>query len=102
MMMQGSFLNRKPDWRVVWTKRLNNPIYNGTLTIISVIYSICLYKLDVDEISLLIINRYDMWIEMPSFILNAVFLTDLVANFIVQGIKQIYQKRKILLLELCL
>ena len=83
MLIQGSFINRRPGWRVVWTKRLDNPIYNGALTIISAIYSVCLYKLDLDETSLLIINRFDLWIELPSFILNAVFLADLIANLIV-------------------
>ena len=81
-------------------KFLFNPIYNGALTLTTMAYSFVLYYLNIDDEYLSL--NFTLAIEMPAFILTAIFLIDLIANCIVIGFARIFKERFTLVIEMVL
>ena len=81
-------------------RRLNNSIYNGSLTMLTIVYSLCLFDIDSDGPAEM--RELGVWIEVPALILTIIFLIDLLANFIVLGPKRVWKERRILVLEIIL
>lgn len=88
------------NWRLEWTKRLDNPIYNGglcTLNLFIIVFSF--YKDHSYEYSRLELQKY--W-KFSTVIVNCFFLTDLIANIAVMRFLAMCKKKKHLLLEIIL
>ena len=81
----------------MWTKRITNPVYNGVLVSITLMYTLILFLVDIDRH--IITLGVKLATEMPAFILSALFLLDLLANLIIVGPMNTYSKRKVLILE---
>ena len=81
-------------------KFLNDPIYNGILTLTTLFYSFALYLINIDD-EFLSLN-FTLAIEMPAFILTFIFLIDLITNVFVIGVKRIFTERFTLVLEIFL
>jgi len=79
---------------------LQNPIYNGVLTITTLVYTVSLYLLDVD--SDLSLKLDESAIEIPGLILSLIFLVDLIANLACFGFKRIWNEHSILIFEIFL
>ena len=77
-----------------------DPVYNGLLTTATIVYTLVLFLVESNE-SFFIRGVIEA-VELPALVLSVLFLLDLVANFIVLGLKGVLRKRKSLLLELCL
>ena len=56
------------------------------LTLITLMYTIVLFLVDVDRHIILLGVKYA--VEMPAFILSIIFLLDLLANLIIAGPKK--------------
>ena len=81
-------------------KFLFNPIYNGALTLTTMAYSFVLYFLNIDDEYLSL--NFTLAVEIPAFILTAIFLIDLIANCIVIGFSRIFKERFTLVMEIIL
>ena len=79
---------------------MTNPVYNGTLVLISLMYCIAFFFVDVES-SVELLKR-SFWVELPAFLLTILYLVDLVANLIVMGCKGMWRERRILCLEVFL
>ena len=97
LILSQAVLAEREGWRGIWTKRLYDPIYNGLLTLITLMYTIVLFLVDVDRHIILLGVKYA--VEMPAFILSIIFLLDLLANLIIAGPKKTVKHRKLLILE---
>ena len=88
---------QRSNWRLVWTKRLYNPIYLGVLITVTLMYSLTLFLVDVDRY--IIIPAFKGATEVPGYILSTIYTLDLLANLIIVGPMRSYKKRKVLIFE---
>lgn len=93
-------LTATSSWKPKWKKRLNDPIYNGSLIFATLVYTVCLFDFDQDDH--VDMEKHRILIELPALVLTLIYLLDLVANFVVLGPAQIWSDRRILVMELLL
>lgn len=67
---------------------------------VTILYTLILYIVDIDAMKYAFYD--DTWIEIPALILTLIFLADLIANFVVIGSTQMWEKRRVLYLEVLL
>ena len=67
---------------------------------ITIVYTLALYSVDINMTSATL-KEY-VYLEFPSMFLTIVFLLDLIANFIVLGATKVWEKRRILYMEIFL
>ena len=87
-------------WRLEWTKRLGNPIYNGVLCSLNLlIIVLSFYKDHSYQYSRFELAKY--W-KKSTVIVNCIFLADLVVNIAVLRLPLIVKQKKHLLIEIIL
>ena len=99
-ILQRTIRLKKQGWKERWANRLADPVYNGLLTTATIVYTLVLFLVESNEN--IFIRGVKEIVELPALILSVLFLLDLIANFVVLGLKGVLRKRKELLLELCL
>jgi len=84
-------------WRAKWVRRLNNSVYLGVLALTNVLYSMVLIFVQQYTTEGL---RELRSIVLSAYVLNFIYIVDLIANLVVIGPKSIWIGKKYLVLEL--
>ena len=86
-------------WRVLWMKRLMNPVYTGSLCAANLVFSIFMLTSDM---SIEWKTTNFKYIAPIAIILNLIFFVDMIANFIVLRPLNVWKFRKPVFFELLL
>ena len=85
------------EWRVKWISRLLNPVHNGVLAILNLMFSVFFVLMD-DEHEWVV--THFMAIAVVSILVNIVFFIEMMAFFIVLGVKNVWKNKRVVFCEL--